>query len=129
LASNIVPSKTLPSGQNIQALATTSMALNSPRGGIQREPVRQPEASVGNATTLASIGSQGGWYQRKRSEVVAQNHSDGRVATAVEAIVPPSVRDSGRYRTAQPQGEQQISRGGNPVEHVLNGGGVIRRFR
>ena len=76
-----------------------------------------------------ALALRAGWYQRKRSEVVAQDHSDGREATAVESIVPPSVRDSGRYRTAQPQPEQQISRAGNPVEHVLNGGGVIRRFR
>ena len=106
------------------------MALNGPRGGIQPDqPVRQAAASDGTATTLASIGSQGGWYQRKRSEVVAQHHTEGRVATAVESIVPPSVRDSGRYRSSQPQPEQQISRAGDPVERVLDGGGVIRRFR
>ena len=43
LASNTVPSHTapgnaVPSGRTMQASATTPLALNSPRGGIQRDP-------------------------------------------------------------------------------------------
>ncbi len=121
---------TVPDARNIPAAAATPMALNGPQAGIQLDQgVRQAAASDGNATALASVASQGGWYQRKRSNVVAQGLENGRAATAVGSIVPPSVRDSGRYRSAQPQPEQQISRAGNPVEHALHGGGVIRRFR
>lgn len=135
-----------PRGQVAQASAAAPIGLSGPRGnripeksaaslaanGLENRGNARPTGrATAAATALASTGtaSSGGWYQRKRSEVVAQDSKTGRVATAVESIVPPSVRDSGRYRSAQPQPEQQISRAGEPVERLLNGGGVTRFYR
>lgn len=139
-----------PAGQVAQTSATAPMGLNGPRGNrtpvnrsaslasnglqnsnsLQNQGIARPTGrTAAAATSLASTATSGGWYQRKRSEVVAQDSKTGRVATAVESIVPPSVRDSGRYRSAQPQPEQQISRAGEPAERLLNGGGVTRFFR
>lgn len=132
LASNPVPVAANPAvtaGPMQQALATTPRSLNHPSGGSQLEPPRRQPAAVSTGTTLASVGSPDGWYQRKRSEVLAQDHADGRVASAVKSIAPPSIRDSGRYRSAQPQPEQQISRGGVPAARVLGSNQAIRRFR
>jgi hypothetical protein len=60
------------------------------------------------STTLAS-STNGGWYSRQRNAAKNLAPSDSP-KSAVTALVPPSVRNSGRYSSAQPQGEQPMRR-------------------
>jgi hypothetical protein len=83
-------------------------------------PIRQATAiEPAQGTALASTVADG-WYQRRRAGV--QDRSNARpmssVSQSVTPIAPPSVRDSGRYRSAQPQPEQRISR----PQPILPGG-------
>ncbi|MGB7343737.1 MAG: hypothetical protein WBD20_05970 [Pirellulaceae bacterium] len=85
-----------------------------------------------------------GWYSRQREEAVntlaSKSDDDPKVAArnTITPIVPPSIRDSGRYSVSQPQDEQQMSRSGmvlpaspaasRPVYQLMPGQ-AIRRFR
>ncbi len=57
-----------------------------------------------------------GWYTRKRLEarntLTSTTAGNARSASpnTITPILPPSVRESGRYRVSQPQEEQQMSR-------------------
>lgn len=73
-----------------------------------------------------------GWYSRQRDsaqDALVSTNADATNAGAlagnvINPIVPPSVRDSGRYSVSQQQGEQRISRGG---QQISPGGSVIER--
>ena len=70
-------------------------------------------------SALAALGN--GWYHRRRQQQAAQESLGAVAQPAVhEPIMPPSVRDSGTYSAAQPQAEQQWSRGGSSP--VFGGG-------
>ena len=83
-----------------------------------------------------------GWYSRQRDSaqdaLVSTNatKADAPTGNVINPIVPPSVRDSGRYSVSQQQGEQRISRGGqqiSPSGSVIERGGydlrTMRRYR
>jgi hypothetical protein len=126
----VAPAAGSLAGQTIQASATTELALNSPIAAVDRSgDVRTASAlSRGSATPLASASSDG-WYQRKRLEAQSLTQSDPKMGTPVDSMVPPSIRDSGRYRSTQPQPEQQFSRIAAPAAHISGGKNVPGRFR
>ncbi len=101
---------------NGAAVASPAGSSSSPRiassamGGIAHSGILPPPTKPTQGTALASAVDQG-WYQRRR-EGVANQGTAAEANTSVRAMVPPSVRDSGRYSSAQPQPEQRISRGG-----------------
>lgn len=87
--------------------ARGNLVPRSPRGGLLlAEGARQ---SAGAAALASTNGS--GWYQRRRAGVADHGSAPARAAqpAAFSPILPPSVRDSGRYSAAQPQPEQSIS--------------------
>lgn len=107
------------------------LALNAPRGGHRSGPATIEPAegtALAEASSEAAKSSGGGWYQRRRAGVIehgpAGNHptppsdstddissSDGNPASRPQPnapILPPSVRDSGRYSVAQPQPERRF---------------------
>lgn len=81
------------------------MQLSDPRGSKVR-----PAAATAPATQLAANHGDG-WYQRKRAEVQSGRTAPvpGNDATVAQvpnnrrAGIPPSVQQSGPYRTAHPQ--------------------------
>jgi hypothetical protein len=128
---------------------------------LPNQPMRQTPQELNQAsgapagTALAQVEPRtdldrrdAGWYTRKREEaegtLASGNEAQPRVAqNTISPIVPPSVRDSGRYSVSQPQPEQQMSRGvyrqptvgdfqpgaaKGPI-HVMVPGQTIRRFR
>lgn len=78
------------------------------------------------ATALANISGGNGWYQRKRQEIQAKNdaNTDNTLSRVTSPMVPPSIRNSGTYRSAHPQPEQRISRGGQTVQGMPIGASV-----
>lgn len=67
-----------------------------------------------------------GWYQRQLMKARSDSDENGAgpgstASSAIRPIVPPSIRQSGRYRSVQPQEERGISREGTPVERVSGG--------
>jgi hypothetical protein len=87
-------------------------------------PITSLAANQLNSATPAT-DSGDGWYERKRQAALqgpqagpatlsltpASGEKSVEMLPAVRPIVPPSVRNSGRYQAAQPQPEQGISRG------------------
>lgn len=66
-------------------------------------------------TALAKVTGEG-WYQRNaQSKLNGNSHP----AAKLQPFMPPSVRTSGVYSAAQPQAEQQGSRGGVPLDRVF----------
>ena len=115
-------------GQTTQASATEPLALNIP-AGRQADPARRgSRGGDENSTALASHLSQG-WYQRTLVQAQSRDLAGLPRKTLANPMVPPSIRNSGRYRSAQPQPEQQISRSGTPMEHVSGGSDMTGRFR
>ena len=78
------------------------------QSGTAQPGTIQPGIGRANPTTLANA-SGGGWYSRQRNLAKDQKPNDSSDSAAT-AIVPPSVRNSGRYSSAQPQREQPMSR-------------------
>ncbi len=114
---------TLPGRTSPVATPTSSaaLALADARGNTlparpRGEPlVRQasaatpiPRADPEPGTALASAVADG-WYQRRRAKAPGQS-AGVTAAESVRPMVPPSIRTSGRYQSAQPQAEQRISR-------------------
>lgn len=62
-------------------------------------------------SALASTSSDG-WYQRQRLEAVSVDPALAEAPSAANPMVPPSVRNPGRYKSAQPQPEVQLGGGG-----------------
>ena len=93
-----------------------SLALNDARGNLATGAARRGISAVGGAeqsagaATLASTRGSG-WYQRRRAGVADRGTTPAEPAqpASFSPILPPSVRDSGRYSAAQPQPEQSIS--------------------
>ena len=96
---------------------------------------------VAPPTAIASLGSPPptgaendsadlGWYQRQRLKSRSDTVENDSTRAAVRPLVPPSVRQSGRYQSAQPQEELGISRAGTPMQRILGVDGTSNdRFR
>ena len=95
-----------------QSSASGAMSLHDARGNSPTGPVRQAAAVEPQQGTALAQTVSSGWYQRRRQQ--AQRDQPPMPAAssgqAAALLAPPSVRESGRYRSAQPQPEQQISR-------------------
>lgn len=87
--------------------ARGNLVTGAPRGGISGMDRGRPSAG---AAALASTNGSG-WYQRRRAGVADRGTTPVQPAqpASFTPILPPSVRDSGRYSAAQPQPEQSIS--------------------
>lgn len=110
----------------VPASASTPLALDVPENTLPKRS-RTIDSPPAPGTALASVTDQG-WYQRKRLE--AQAGDPGlKAATPAGQMVPPSVRNSGRYKSAQPQPEMQISRGGDARGPWTNDAAGSPRFR
>jgi len=131
-------SATSPNASPTTELISVPVALpDSDRSEI---PLVDAKTVVGD-TALANIGSRPnrdaseqplsqGWYQRQRIKTPSETGTDTTTKAAIRPIVPPSVRQSGRYRSAQPQAERGISRPGTPLERISGGHESIEhRFR
>jgi len=127
-----------------EAIDTPIAVLDPGRSDVARVDRRLADRKMeaGN-TALASLGERPnrvasgqppvqGWYQRQRMKGPSQadkNHSS-HGAIRLRPMVPPSVRQSGRYRSAQPQEERGISRSGAPIERISGGyESIEHRFR
>ncbi|QDT06053.1 hypothetical protein K227x_44600 [Rubripirellula lacrimiformis] len=118
-------------GFNAAATEPSSLALNSAAnpaaGPVGAGPATRliapanPSASRPSPATALASTSSDGWYQRKRQEAVTSDPQLAAAPTIANPMVPPSVRNSGRYKTAQPQPEVQLSRGGDPVPNDRGG--------
>ncbi|QDT13639.1 hypothetical protein K239x_56590 [Planctomycetes bacterium K23_9] len=126
-------------------------ANGAPIGGalaasLQTLPQRRAATSNDQVSAANGLGQSSdiGWYTRKRDEAKAtlasRSGTTGQVTSpnTITPIVPPSVRDSGRYSVSQPQEEQQMSRQGmilrkspsasDPV-YILTPDSMSRRYR
>jgi hypothetical protein len=97
-------------------------------------PARPEASAYGSAEqtdTLNQAGA-GGWYQRQKqqSTELANSGDSPRVnPAAIRPIVPPSIQQSGRYQSSQPQPEGGVRRAGevlspNPLERISGGMGA-----
>lgn len=88
------------------------LALRDARGNALANPVRQATAIEPIQGTALASAVSGGWYQRRRVDMETSGQSRPLPSgnPGVTPILPPSVRESGRYQSAQPQPEQRISR-------------------
>ena len=132
------PSQSTPSTNDIAANHGNAVATLNESG--RDRPEMAPATSLAS-TTGEDAGAPGqGWYLRQRdqpSRNAAPNQTPSPVALAsatgsqtagpgssrpnagaIRAIAPPSVVESGPYSAAQPQPEQQISRGGIPTSGI-----------
>lgn len=80
-------------------------------------------ANTGSRLNRAASGQSSvqGWYQRQRTKSPSDTGIKNAANAAIRSMVPPSVRQSGRYRSAQPQEERGVSRSGTPVERISGG--------
>ena len=103
--------------QGEMALASNNVPLTAP--GVPLVP--DPGTAVASlSSTIPSSGQlgrarqgTGSWYQRRRADVARQGVSGKRQSVRQP---PPAVGDSTPYRSAQPQPEQKMSRGGQSAE-------------
>lgn len=94
---------------NSLANAPTNSLANAPTNSLANAPANSLANAPAAGVPTAS-GPGGGWYQRQREQAVAANPRLAAAPTAVNALVPPSIRDSGRYQVSQPQPEMRMSR-------------------
>ncbi|MFK8114052.1 MAG: hypothetical protein AB8B91_17755 [Rubripirellula sp.] len=123
-----------PSASSVAQASATSPAVasiaSSPRGPMRLSAPQQSQLRFNDlGPSQANPSASDGWYQRKRQDALQQTTRptagpatlalaprpglNAANAPAITPIVPPSVRNSGRYRSAQPQPEQRISRDGS----------------
>jgi hypothetical protein len=130
----VAPATAGLASQTIQASATTELALSSPSRATDRaasalgsasdlgsasahlsaSDLGRPNPNLGSGTALADASSDG-WYQRKQREAQAKIRADLPAGKPADPMVPPSIRDSGRYRSTQPRPEQYYSRPAVPT--------------
>ncbi len=100
----------------------TALALHDPNGKeLSDHPTRQAATIQSSQGTALASTVADGWYQRRRAEVqlTGQSRPMSGVNRSITPMAPPSVRESGRYRSAQPQPEQGMSREGLPDRRSL----------
>lgn len=101
----------------IQAPDPTALAASDFAAANQ---LAGPEASNhGSRPKTAPSTHVVGWYQRQKSD--SESAESNTAAAAVRPLVPPSVRQSGRYQSAQPQDEGGISKSGTPIGRISGG--------
>ena len=69
--------------------------------------------------SAAESSSAGGWYDRQKTQ--PKSPQSKLASSAIRPLIPPSVRQSGRYQSSQPQPEGGISKSGSPVSRVSGG--------
>ena len=126
------------------AVATASFESPNPSPLASQGAASSPLAAVAPAAELASLSpppppassrtdseSPGvGWYQRQRFNGGSNTVENELARAPIRPMIPPSVRQSGRYQTAQPQAEGGVSRAGEPIEGMTgNLGSADGRFR
>lgn len=119
------------------APAATTLASTDQGGGWYLR--RRREAKNGSDAQENSDEDQSGGPQLGPATAIAAGSSGSSPSGSAQSgspqrpqparIVPPSVRNSGPYSAAQPQPEQQISRGGIPATGPQLGGESPRRWR
>lgn len=87
-----------------------SAAITPPRPANRGPNASLAQVSPASRSESGGQSESGGWYQRKRLEAQAADPRLAAAPTKVNAMVPPSVRNSGRYQSAQPQPEMGVSR-------------------
>jgi hypothetical protein len=108
-----------PDPTSVGAAVGTVSALASSKaiGTASSTPIGQTAlASLGSRPATRGDSSAQGWYQRQKSE--SGSAQSEMANSAIRPLVPPSVRQSGRYQSAQPQEEGGISKSGTPVERI-----------
>ncbi|TWU48231.1 hypothetical protein [Rubripirellula reticaptiva] len=121
-AKNAPPASASPSIPSPNAIASVRGDLSVPSSGVRPASATGPATNLiapqnsAVLTTLASTES-GGWYQRKRLEAVSENPALAEAPTIADPMVPPSVRNPGRYKSAQPQPEVTLGGGGQPQSY------------
>lgn len=89
-----------------------------------------PASNPTPAAALASTAnSADGWYQRKRAEATQSNPALAAAPTMANPMAPPSVINSGRYKTAQPQPETRLPGGAFQNNHLQNHADGSPRYR
>lgn len=99
-------------------------------------PGRNPALGLAHADGRAVGGAlseslEKGWYSRQKqaADALVSTDATSTAANVIQPIVPPSVRDSGRYRVSQPQPEQRMSRGGTTIDQGGYDFRTMRRYR
>ncbi|TWU60532.1 hypothetical protein Poly51_08080 [Rubripirellula tenax] len=86
--------------------------MSVPTSGVRPMAMEGPAthlvAPANSAATALASTSADGWYQRKRQEAVSSDPALAAVPTIATPMVPPSVRNSDRYKSAQPQPEVRL---------------------
>lgn len=101
--------------RNVQASATTDLALSDARG--QSATTASGAALPLGSSTVLADASADGWYQRKSLQAQAML-ADPAAAAPTRFDAPPSVRNSGRYKSSQVRPEQAYSRPSAPDSRV-----------
>lgn len=114
-------SQTGDAGDRIAQVAATAPAGSAPGAAVvtaaaprTASPTAPAHAAAGRSTTpgvaLAALAGTDSWYQRRRLQGGQAEETPGQRVPAIRPLAPPSVRNSGRYQSAQPQGERGVRR-------------------
>ncbi|MDA8743499.1 hypothetical protein N9N28_02595 [Rubripirellula amarantea] len=90
------------------------------QGPDNRQGVNDPRAN-GQQSRVATSGNQDDW----QSQAIVRQRNQQPIAP----MMPPSVRNSGRYSSAQPQPEMGMSRGGSDLNSAANWADGTARYR
>lgn len=103
------PTRPAPTAIAASNLTVPSATVAPPAPDGPAMALIAPTSNPSPAAALASTAnSSGGWYQRKRAEATQSNPALAAAPTKANPIAPPSVVNSGRYKTAQPQPETRL---------------------
>lgn len=111
---------------NLDRAQPKTNTLNPPQSRSTIASNNQPLTQTPAKGTALSEVAQAGWYMRQR-QIQAQREQETAspsMASVASPIVPPSIRKSGRYSVAQPQGEP-----GRPSQPVMIGGNSSHSWR
>jgi len=113
----LAAAKNRPTGQVAQVVAVepgqTDTDGDPKPNSADTKVASTPSPAPGPATpgpALAALNPAGSWYQRRRLRASEAGQAPRGASSGIRPIAPPSVRDSGRYQSAQPQGERGIRR-------------------
>lgn len=112
---SVTPAAESLASQTVQASATTELSLNEPNRAAHGAAA---DPNLGKTASIASASSDG-WYQRKRLQAQGLASAEPLSSKTVDPMVPPSIRNSGRYRSTQPRPEQSHSRSTLPAGPAL----------
>ncbi len=115
---NTPPVAAVASNLNVPSADVRPLAADGPAIALIA-PMSNPSPAAALASASSSADS-GGWYQRKRVEATQANPALAAAPTTANPMAPPSVVNSGRYKTAQPQPETRLP-GGNDWQNYADG--------